>query len=92
MKQEREASGAVLSRLCSRSMREITLRTADVEPYEIGAAVTVLMCWPSAREEAKRMEQHARLCAWAVRKLGADEPGGELRPWAINPLYAFPPT
>lgn len=70
-------------------MREITLNMAATEPYEIGAAATVLMCWPGEADEAKRAEQHVRLCAWAVRKLVADEPGGELRPWPIKPVYAF---
>ena len=59
------------------------------QTYEIGAGITVAMCWPLAEDDKLREKQHRNLCCWTLQQLIGDLTGGSRMPWLIKPIHAF---
>ena len=54
------------------------------QTYEIGAGITVAMCWPLAEDDKLREKQHRNLCCWTLQQLIGDLTGGSRMPWLIK--------
>lgn len=69
--------------------RHYTLDVSQLEPFELGAAATVIMCWPDPGDENKRGEMHVGVAAALLRKaVGVSDIALQTRR-PMNPVYAF---
>lgn len=75
--------------LNSEPARRYTFDLAQLEPFEVGAALTVLMCWPAPADEELRGEMHARLSAALLRTVVGNEELALITPRPMKPIYAF---
>lgn len=66
-----------------------TFDLAQLEPFEIGAALTVLLCWPAPADEELRGEMHARLSAALLRAVVGSKDLALITPRLMKPIYAF---
>lgn len=65
---------------------DVLLAEAE-QPYERGAALTALMCWPE--DEARFDKLRNELCYLAIRRLVAASPGSERRALPLRPAHVF---
>ncbi|QCI80350.1 hypothetical protein E6W36_15055 [Hankyongella ginsenosidimutans] len=75
--------------LNSERQRRYTFDPAQLEPFEIGAAATVIMCWPGPLDEELRGEMQVRLAAALLRIAVGDEELALITPRSMKPIYAF---
>lgn len=73
----------------SDSIRRYGFDLAQLEPFEVGAALTVLMCWPAPGDEELRGEMQVRLAAALLRTVVGSEDPALVTPRMMKPVYAF---
>ena len=70
-------------------LRYYTFDLSQLEPFELGAAATVIMCWPDPSDENKRGEMHEKIAAALLRKtVGVSAAALQTRR-PMKPVYAF---
>lgn len=70
-------------------MRRYSFDLGRLEPFEIGAAATVIMCWRGPLDEELRGEMQVRLAAALLRIAVGDEELALITPRSMKPIYAF---
>lgn len=73
----------------SETMRRHTFDLAQLEPFEIGAALTIIMCWPAPRDEELRGDKHTRLAAVLLRLSAGSDEQARITPRPMKSIYAF---
>jgi hypothetical protein len=60
---------------------------SQFQPYEIGAMIATWMCWPGVDDDVIRANRFNEMCGWSFHQLVARNPGSEILPWSVKPIY-----
>ena len=69
--------------------RQYAFDPTQLEPFEIGAAATVILCWPGARQQPVREEMHVKIAALLLRASVGNDDEAQITPRLMKPIYAF---
>lgn len=69
--------------------RRYGLDASRLESFELGAAATVIMCWPDPAQEVLRSDMFEKLAAALLRIAVGDGDAAQQTPRLMKPAYAF---
>ena len=69
--------------------RHYVFDPSQLEPFEIGAHATVILCWPSPDDQSVRDEMQVKIAAQLLRDTVGDDEEALNTPRLMKPKYAF---